>query len=265
MNKIQIAPWEDLADRQPTHALVANVDLVVVRFDDEVSVLYGRCLHRGALMADAEVHGDDIVCGVHNWDYQLRSGVSSYNSSEVLHKFGAWIEDGGVWVDEDEIAGWERQNPQAYDRSSYQGAYQDLHGIPWEPHVKAIRDLASHGLSRVGHDGPVSAMGVPRPELPLWDDLQFLTAQLARAPQLGDVAVGTELVIGPNAAKPLTLEIPLFVSDMSFGALSLEAKVALASARRHGGKSPCGRDGRAGAAFGRTGMAHRPIGNMNVF
>jgi len=35
-------------------------------------------------------------------------------------------------------------------------------------------------------------------------------------------------VIGPNAQKPLVLEIPLFVSDMSFGALSLEAKTALA-------------------------------------
>ena len=69
--------------------------------DDEVSVLYGRCLHRGALMADGEAHGDDIVCGVHGWDYQFRSGVSSYNSKEVLHRFGAWVEEGGVWVDED--------------------------------------------------------------------------------------------------------------------------------------------------------------------
>ena len=72
-------------------------------------------------------------------------------------------------------------------------------------------------------------MGVPAPELPLWSDLQFVTAQLARQPLLDDDPVGTELVIGPKAAKPLTLKIPLFVSDMSFGALSEEAKVALAT------------------------------------
>ena len=36
--------WSSLPDRQPQHALVANVDLVVVRYDDQVSVLYGRCL-----------------------------------------------------------------------------------------------------------------------------------------------------------------------------------------------------------------------------
>ena len=45
---------------------------------------------------------------------------------------------------------------------------------------------------------------------------------------LDDEPVATDLVIGPNAAKPLRLEIPIFVSDMSFGALSQEAKAALA-------------------------------------
>ena len=52
MNKVQVAVWNELVDRVPTYALVANVDLVVIRFDDEVSVLYGRCAHRGALMSD---------------------------------------------------------------------------------------------------------------------------------------------------------------------------------------------------------------------
>ncbi len=54
---VEIARWGTLKDRQPVHALVANVDLVVVRFDDQVSVLFGRCLHRGALMADGTVRG----------------------------------------------------------------------------------------------------------------------------------------------------------------------------------------------------------------
>ena len=243
MKKVKIADWQSLEDREPAHALVADVDLVIVRYGDEVSVLYGRCLHRGALMADGEVRGDDLVCGVHNWDYEFRTGVSSYNSDEVLHRFESWVEDDGVWVDEDEIGAWERENPQAFDRASFQGAYQDLHGTPAESHVEFIRHLASHGLSRVGHHGPVAAMGVPRTELPTWDDLQFVTGQLARAPQLDDVPVATELVIGPGAAKPLGLEIPLFVSDMSFGALSEEAKVALAKGAELAGTGICSGEG----------------------
>ncbi len=95
---------------------------------------------------------------------------------------------------------------------------------PEEPTVELIHALARDGLKKTGHHGPVAAMGVPRPTLPGWDDIQILTAQLAAKPLLEDVEVGTELVIGPNAKKPLQLDIPLFVSDMSFGALSRRGK-----------------------------------------
>jgi len=57
----------------------------------------------------------------------------------------------------------------------------------------------------------------------------MLPAQLATKPLAEDVEVGTELVIGPNAKKPLRLRIPIFVSDMSFGSLSQEARAALAT------------------------------------
>ena len=56
---------------------------------------------------------------------------------------------------------------------------------------------------------------MPRTELPTWDDLQFVTAQLARMPQLDDVPVATHLVVGPEAGRPLHLDIPIIVSDMS--------------------------------------------------
>ena len=42
MNKVDIANYETLPDRKPLYALVGEVDLVVVRFDDDVSVFYGR-------------------------------------------------------------------------------------------------------------------------------------------------------------------------------------------------------------------------------
>ncbi len=227
---VPIATWSTLADRRPAYALVANVDLVIIRYDDQVSVLYGRCLHRGALLADGRIRGQDLVCGVHNWDYRYDTGVSAYNNAETLAKFTAWVDEAAdaVLVDEAEIAAWHDAHPQPYDREAYLGLYQDIHGTPDEPHNAYIRQLARDGLSKSGHHGRVSAMGVPRRELPSWDDVQIITAQLARRPLLDEAPVGTELVIGPNARRPLRLEIPIFVSDMSFGALSEEAKVALA-------------------------------------
>ena len=95
-----------------------------------MSVLHGRCAHRGALTADAIIRGEIIVCGVHNWDYRYKTGVSAYKNAETLHEFNAWVENDGVWVDEDEIATGEKETPQAYDGDAYQGLYADLHGHP---------------------------------------------------------------------------------------------------------------------------------------
>jgi glutamate synthase domain-containing protein 2 len=245
MKKVKVAEWDELEPLAPAYALVANVDLVVIRWQDEeqVSVLYGRCLHRGALLSDGHIEGKNLICGLHGWDYCYRTGVSSYNPEEEQHRFQSWVEDGAVWVDEDEVAEWEEQNPQPYDRDAYQGLYKDHHGGSEEPHFQYIQHLAEHGLSQVGHHGRVAAMGVPRDELPRWDDIQILTAQLHKVPLLDDAPVGTEVVIGPNADKPLRLDIPLFVSDMSFGALSEEAKVALAKGAELAGTGICSGEG----------------------
>ena len=241
----KVATWSQLADRQPAYALVADVDLVVVRYDNAVSVLYGRCLHRGALMSDGHVDGDNLICGVHQWDYRLDTGVSEYDNDEALEKFGSWIdgEKDAVYVDENEVRAWADEHPQAYKRDEYLGLYADHEGTGAEPFNSYIRELAQHGLKALGHHGNVSAMGVDLTELPRSDDIQLLTGQFARKPLLDDAPVATDLVIGPNAAKPLRLDIPLFVSDMSFGALSEEAKVALAQGAEMAGTGICSGEG----------------------
>ena len=114
---------------------------------------------------------------------------------------------------------------------------------PEEITLELIHALARDGLSKTGHHGEMAAMGVPRQLLPQWDDIQILAAQFAHKPLMDDVAVGSELVIGPKAKKPLTLKIPLLVSDMSFGALSEEAKIALATGAELAGTGICSGEG----------------------
>ena len=209
--EVKVAAWSELSDRGPAYALVAGVDLVVIRYDNKASVLYGRCLHRGALLADGSVEGLNLYCGVHGWDFRIDLGVSEYNNEEALQQFTSWVDEtrDAVFVDENEVAEWAERNPQPYDREAYQGLYADVHGGPEEPHTNYIQDLAKNGLTKTGHHGPTSAMGVPLTELPSWSDIQLLTAQLARWPLLDDEPVGTEVVIGPTAEKPLQLKIPV--------------------------------------------------------
>ncbi len=112
-----------------------------------------------------------------------------------------------------------------------------------EPTLSYIHELAKNGLSNLGHHGAMTSMGVPGYTLPEWNDLQVMVAQMATKPLLEDRTVATQLIIGPQAKKPLVLNIPLFVSDMSFGALSEEAKISLAKGAELAGTGICSGEG----------------------
>jgi glutamate synthase domain-containing protein 2 len=61
-----------------------------------------------------------------------------------------------------------------------------------------------------------------------WDQILIKGAQLAKTPLNHGEPVNTKTVIGPRAGTPLVIETPIYISHMSFGALSKEAKTALA-------------------------------------
>jgi methylamine---glutamate N-methyltransferase subunit C len=243
MELIKLIELKDLKDRTPQYAQAEGTDLVIVKYDDNVSVLYGRCLHRGALMADGYIDGDNLMCGVHGWDYRYDTGVSEYNNHEVLEKFTTHIEDGYVCVDKNEILTFNQKHPQPFNRDKYLGQYADTHPESTEPYTNYIKNLAQNGLKKYGHHGPSASMGVDRNTLPKWEDIQFLPAQLAKRPLLDEEKVQTMVVIGSKAKKPLKLEIPIFVSDMSFGALSKEAKIALSKGAEMVGTGICSGEG----------------------
>ncbi len=87
--------------------------------------------------------------------------------------------------------------------------------------MEEIHEMAVTGKSIIG------AMGTQMP-MPDWDDILILGAQLNPPPLDEHEYVRTTTVIGRNAKKPLIAENPVFISHMSFGALSQETKVALA-------------------------------------
>ena len=62
------------------------------------------------------------------------------------------------------------------------------------------------------------------------DDLIFLPAQVASLPLLDDEDVSCQVILGKKASQPIIASIPILNAAMSFGALSKEAKMALAKA-----------------------------------
>jgi glutamate synthase domain-containing protein 2/rubredoxin len=84
-----------------------------------------------------------------------------------------------------------------------------------------------------------------RTKLPVvsWDDILVKGAQLATLPRPHDAEISSRTVIGKFAKQPMVLETPLMVSHMSYGALSKEAKMALAKGSAMAGTGMCSGEG----------------------
>ena len=101
-------------------------------------------------------------------------------------------------------------------------------------YMKEIHEMAVTGIS--------AAMGTTMP-MPSWDEILILGAQLDPMPLDEHAPVNTTTVIGKHAKKPLILENPVYISHMSFGALSKEAKIALAKGSAMAHSAMCSGEG----------------------
>ena len=87
-----------------------------------------------------------------------------------------------------------------------------------------------------------AAMGILTPK-PSWDDILFMGAQLNPAPLNDNDPVDTRVIIGKHAKKPMVIESPVYISHMSFGALSAEIKTALAKGSAMAKTAMCSGEG----------------------
>ena len=125
---------------------------------------------------------------------------------------------------------------------------RDTH--PLEGDLAAIQEMAITGRS------VLEPMRTTKP-VPSWDEILVCGAQLATLPLNETEPVSTRTVIGPGAAIPMTIETPVYVSHMSFGALSREAKIALARGSAAAGTAMC--SGEGGVLPESLAAAHRYI------
>ncbi len=128
----------------------------------------------------------------------------------------------------------QRPAPLTEGELAYEAAY--AREDPECRYMGEIHQMATSGRSLS------SAMGTQLP-LPKWEDILLLGAQLGRLPLDDGAEVDTRTVIGRHAARPLVMESPIFISHMSFGALSKEAKLALAQGAALARTATCSGEG----------------------
>lgn len=216
---------------QPGELTIVSIngrDICLANYQGEFFALENKCPHRGGQLGDGRLQGPDVICPLHGWDFDVRTGVSRYDPRDRVTTYPVRRVNGHVEIDLEVV-------PPLPVKEGYLQRWarpdDDL-----EHELKTIQHLAR------GKWKENTPMRTER-EVPGFDDIYFLPGQLADPPLLDDEPVDTRVVIGPQAARPITLSAPIYISHMSFGALSREAKIALATGAAQFGTMNCSGEG----------------------
>lgn len=246
MNWTDVVPLAEIADHKGVVQYVNGTALAIMRDGDEAFALGNTCAHRGGHLGDGWVANGRVICPLHYWDFDLRTGISPYDPQhDAVPTYPCRVTDGMVQVDADAVPAFPPLPDEYLTEWRRRGAGD--RGMDQVTHLAQgdFHDLSAMGSLRLNR---------PRedaPRMAILDQITFRPAQVARLPLLGDVPVDTSVTLGARAGTPLRLDIPVFVSHMSFGALSAEAKEALAKgasaagtaiASGEGGALPAERD-----------------------
>lgn len=229
-NYVTVLKTNELEEGKGTTVFVNDRDIALYKYEGDFYALDNNCVHRQGKLGDGHMDGPNVICPLHGWDYDVKTGVSRYNANEKVAVYPIQVDGNSVMIDADAVP------PKPYFKSEYLGLYARRN----DPLEHEMHDI--HSYSK-GTSEFVEPMGSTHRSYPWFDDLYFLPGQLASLPLLDDETVSTEVIIGAKRAKPLTLKAPIYVSHMSFGALSKEAKMALAKGTALFGTVMCSGEG----------------------
>jgi len=72
--------------------------------EDEVYALDDRCPHRGGPLSQGIVHGRSVTCPLHNWVFDLATGLATGADVGSAPMTAARVEDGKVLLAADDLA-----------------------------------------------------------------------------------------------------------------------------------------------------------------
>jgi glutamate synthase domain-containing protein 2/nitrite reductase/ring-hydroxylating ferredoxin subunit len=208
---------------------VNNVDIALVNYDGQYYAVNNRCPHRGGQLGDGKLVGSDLICPLHGWDFDVRTGISRYNTLDRIETYPVVVEDGQIWINASDIP----VEPQ--ETGDYLGKWNR----PFDDREESMNYV--HYLSK-GKGKKLEAMRTGK-EVTGFESLTFLPGQVAQLPLLDDEPVDTSCMVGPRAQNPLHLRIPVYVSHMSYGSLSPESKTAMAMGAKEFGTAICSGEG----------------------
>ena len=101
MPRVKVLDAAALAPGQPALVSVDGRDVALFRRGDEVLAVGNECPHQGGSLCDGWVEGDIVVCPLHGWEFDMRSGACMTVPGESVPRYPVTVEDGAIYVSDE--------------------------------------------------------------------------------------------------------------------------------------------------------------------
>ena len=100
MPRVKVLDAAALAPGQPALVSVDGRDVALFRRGDEVLAIGNECPHQGGSLCDGWVEGDIVVCPLHGWEFDMRSGACMTVPGEDVPRYVTTVQAGAIYLEE---------------------------------------------------------------------------------------------------------------------------------------------------------------------
>lgn len=100
--RVKAMPVAAVTSGKGVLARVDGRDVAVFRRGEELLAIGNDCPHQGGSLCDGWVEGDIVVCPLHGWEFDMRTGACMTVPGESVPRYIATVEDRTVCLEEAE-------------------------------------------------------------------------------------------------------------------------------------------------------------------
>jgi glutamate synthase domain-containing protein 2 len=214
-----------------------NIEFVVANQNQKYYAMYNKCPHMGGSLGDGSMDESGyLTCPLHNWQFDLQSGKGPEGYEDSVPTFDLEVNDDTISINQNQLLELAKNKDYLvrFDHNTKQ-RFERTH----DESMPAMDHIAAKAKWKIKEIEPMGTLK----HVPMFEDILFKAAQLYRTPLLEEDELNLKTIIGKTAKNPLEISMPVYVSHMSFGALSEEAKTALAIGSKKMDVATCSGEG----------------------
>lgn len=99
----KVATLDDLWGGEMMGLLVDGRKVLLVNIDDTIYAYENKCAHKGTPLSEGDLDGKVLICGTHQWEYDVCTGKGINPESARLMAFAVKVEGGDILVDVEQV------------------------------------------------------------------------------------------------------------------------------------------------------------------